>query len=359
MKYRAPLHVLPIIRGITLLALLAVVVWIILQSFRRAPYATNPEGLHEFTGQTMGSTYSVKVVVPPERWAAIAENVGPAIQAELDLVNGRMSTYRPDSELSRFNQFAETTPFSMSRETIEVFQLAQQVSEASGGAFDVTVGPLVNAWGFGPEERSLQGPSDEELAKLRERVGYHMLEIDAAASTVRKARPDIYCDLGAVAPGYAVDRVAEALERLGINNYMIEVGGEVRTRGDKGGGGWHIGIERPESGFQEAIYKRIAMSPEGMAMATSGDYRNYYEVAGVRLSHTIDPKTGRPIAHHLASVTVLAATCAVADAYATAINVLGPEKGYDLAVNQQLAALLIIRTDTDQYTEKATPAFAQ
>jgi len=297
-------------------------------------------------------------MVDPERWPKVARHVMPAIQAQLDLVDERMSTYRPDSELSRFNQSTETTPFRISPETLEVFRIAQAVSEASGGAFDVTVGPLVNAWGFGPEEGRQEGPSEAELAALRERVGYRNLEIDEAALTIRKALPDIYCDLGAVAKGYAVDRVAQALDRLEIHNYMVEVGGEIRTRGSKAGEPWRIGIEEPVTG-RRAIRKVLKMPVAGLAMATSGDYRNYIEIGGVRLSHTIDPRTSRPIAHGLASASVLHDTCAMADAYATALMVLGPEKGYTLAVEHGLAALFIIREAPDRFAEKATPAFKQ
>ena len=139
-----------------------------------------------------------------------------------------MSTWSPDSELSRLNQHTEPTPLKVSKETFEVLQMAQQVSEASGGAFDVTVGPLVNAWGFGPEHDYPEGPPDDELARLRERIGYHMLELDEAALAARKARPDVYCDLAAIAKGYAVDRVAAALDALGCTDYMVEVGGEVK-----------------------------------------------------------------------------------------------------------------------------------
>lgn len=347
------------LRGIIVVIVLGFLVWMALSAFKRGTFARTTVDVREFTGETMGTTYSVKVAASGERWAEAAAKTGPAIQAALDRVNERMSTYRPDSELSRFNRSAETTPFSLSRETLEVFQIAQRVSEVSGGAFDVTVGPLVNAWGFGPERREEKVLSDEEIAKLRERVGYRMLEIDVAAGTIRKQRPDMYCDLSAVAKGYGVDCVAAALERLGIGNYMIEVGGEVRTRGDKDGRGWHIGIERPTPGAQGMILKRMKMPAEGLSMATSGDYRNYFEIGGVRYSHMIDPATGRPIAHNLASVTVLASTCAVADAYATAIDVLGPEKGYALAVEQGLPVLLIVADAAGQFSEKATPAFAR
>lgn len=318
--------------------------------------ANGSDNVYLLAGETMGTTYNVKVVLPPGSKSDAVDKAKTAVDAALEKVNALMSTWRPDSELSRFNQFSETTPFKVSPETIEVFELSQAVSEASSGTFDITVGPLVNAWGFGPDDRTLTGPSEAELAALRERVGYRNLTIDPAALTLRKARPDIYCDLSAVAKGYGVDCVAKTLEGLGLHDYMVEVGGEVRTRGTKNGASWRIAIERPLIGGRD-IERVVAMPVAGLSMATSGDYRNYYEVDGVRLSHTIDPRTGRPITHNLASASVLCATCAEADAYATALMVLGPDEGFALACKLDLAALLIIREAPDQFVEKATPAF--
>ncbi|MDQ1257488.1 MAG: FAD:protein transferase [Candidatus Hydrogenedentes bacterium] len=345
-----------VVRAALLLLVSGACMWPFMKPRETAGPSTEPVGLHAFAGETMGTTYSVKVFAAPEAWSGLSERVGPAIQAALDLVNDRMSTYRPDSELSRFNQLQDTAPFSMSRDTLAVFEVAQRVSEVSGGAFDVTIGPLVNAWGFGPGERTVTGPSEDELAALRGRVGYRKLELDAAASTVRKTQPDLYCDLSAVAKGYGVDRVVKALEDLGIASYMVEVGGEVRTRGLKAGRPWRIAIAKPVPD-QQAHDRIFPMPPEGLALATSGDYRNFYELDGIRLSHTIDPSTGRPITHNLASVSVFHANCADADAYATAFMVLGPEKGYDLAVQEDVAALFITRDAPDRFSEKTTPAF--
>ena len=308
------------------------------------------------SGETMGTTFTVKVVTTPGsgRRSQLAK-LPDTVHACLDSVNQKMSTWLPDSELSRFNQYEGSEPFQMSRETLRVIRHARRVSEVSGGAFDITVGPLVNAWGFGPEEGILEGPSDAELAALRERVGYDKLEVDLSTSTVRKTRPDIYCDLSAIAKGYAVDKVAAALDDLGFENYMVEVGGEVKANGVNAKGiPWQIGIERPVPGAR-AVHKVVPLS--GMAMATSGDYRNYYEKDGIRLSHTIDPRTGRPVAHKLASVSVVHKECAWADAYATALMVLGPDAGYALAVKEDLAAFFIVHEGSRAFSEKATPAF--
>ena len=184
----------------------------------------------EFTGDALGTTYSVKVVTDKPADGSDYATCQNAIVAALNDVNDKMSTYRDNSELSRFNQFQSTKPFHLSKETLKVFEAAQHISELSGGAFDVTVGPLVNAWGFGPDKRTLTGPDEATLQKLRKRVGYHYLTINPKAGTIAKSRPDVYCDLSAIAKGYSVDKIAHAIDALGFPNYMIEVGGEVRTK---------------------------------------------------------------------------------------------------------------------------------
>ncbi|HOZ47918.1 MAG TPA: FAD:protein FMN transferase [Candidatus Hydrogenedentes bacterium] len=343
------------VRVAIVILLVVVGVWSV-SKHRKSPPDNAATAVHSFAGETMGTSYSVKVCVAAEDWAGIEGRIADAVARELDLVNARMSTWRDDSELSRFNQSDGAEPFPVSEETLAVFNVARAVSEVSNGEFDITVGPLVNAWGFGPDERSMEGPDDATLAALRQRVGFKLVEIDEANRTLRKARPDIYCDLSAVAKGYGVDRVAEALDALGISSYMVEVGGEVRTRGAKGDGPWRIGIERPVSEAR-ALQEVLHMPPDGIALATSGDYHNFYMVDGVRLSHTIDPRTGRPIAHNLASASVLAPTCAEADAFATALMVLGPDEGYDLACTLDLKALLIVRDAPETFSERMTPAW--
>lgn len=307
-------------------------------------------GLYVYSGATMGTTYTVKVVDPMQD----PEAVSAAIEAELDRVNARMSTYLEDSELSRFNAHAATDPFAVSPETFEVFELAQAISESSGGAFDITVGPLVNAWGFGPDAFE-NPPDDAEIAALLAHVGYGKLELDASTQTVRKTDAAVYCDLSAIAKGYGVDRVAMALESIGFAHYMIEVGGEVRTAGqNERGMPWQIAIEKPvESG--RAIHKIVPLS--GQALATSGDYRNVQEIDGSRYTHTIDPRTGRPVAHKLASASVLSDSCAKADGWATALMALGPDKAFATAEEQGLAALLLIHRDDGGFDEVATAEF--
>jgi thiamine biosynthesis lipoprotein len=231
-----------------------------------------------------------------------------------------------------------------------VFRLAQQISQLSGGAFDVTVGPLVNAWGFGPEEWT-GGPDPETLAGLMERVGFDKLILDNRG--VRKTRPDLSCDLSAIAKGYGADRAAQALDRLGLENYQVEVGGEICTRGhNRQGDPWSVAIEKPDP-LARSIFRIVHLS--GEAIATSGDYRNFREVDGVRLSHTIDPQTGRPVAHCLASASVIDRQCARADALATALMVLGPEKGPELARRERLAAFFVLHDGNNRFTSMATP----
>jgi thiamine biosynthesis lipoprotein len=313
-------------------------------------------GAAEFRGTSMGTVYAVKVAdadVSPEARGAIER----AIEDRLDRVDRLMSTYREDSELSRFNRLAANVSFAVSPETLEVFRVAREVSDLSGGAFDISVGPLVAAWGFGATDRVPAPPSEAELAALRPHVGFERIAIDAGAGTLAKTHAGVVCDLSAVAKGYAVDLVAAALGNLGHDDFLVEVGGEVRASGFRlDGAAWRVAIERPDSelrGIHEVVPLR------DIALATSGDYRNYYEVDGRRISHTIDPRTARPIEHALASVSVLHRDAVHADALATALNVLGPDAGYALAEREGLAAYFIVRGQDGRFTSRETPAFAR
>lgn len=304
----------------------------------------------------MGTAYQVKVVretLDDDR----RQEIDALIRARLDEVNGLMSTYLEDSELSRFNRHGEATPFELSLPTAEVFGIALDVGRTSGGALDVTVGPLVDAWGFGAgtTEPEHQLP-DEEVAALLERIGIDKLDLGGDPPALRKTRGDLHCDLSSVAKGYAVDRVAEALDEAGEHDFMVEVGGEVRAAGiNERGTAWRIGVERPQ--FVRGRVQRI-VPLDGRSMATSGDYRNYREVDGERFSHIMDPRTGRPIRHRLASVSVVHPRCAVADAWATALMVLGEEVGFEMALRQNLAVLFLVR-DGEEFHERSTPAFEE
>jgi len=237
---------------------------------------------------------------------------------------------------------------------------AIRTSQQTGGAFDATVGPLVNLWHFGPERNGGSVPSDSQIAENRERVGYQRVQARLDPPALKKSRPDVEVDLSAIAKGFGVDKVAEYLDRRGAEGYMVEIGGEVRTRGRRGDGSpWKIGVVKPAddpAGGQSLVQRVLPLGDD--ALATSGDYRNFFEQDGTRYSHTIDPRTGRPVEHQLASVTVVGPTCMQCDALATALMVLGPEAGYNLAVDRALAVLFVVR-DGDRFSERATPVFQQ
>ena len=282
----------------------------------------------------MGTVFRVTAHCP--------NDVSGSIEAELAAVDGEMSTYRPDSLLSRFNQAEVDTWFAISADLLHVVQAAQSMSRRSEGAFDITVGPLVNLWGFGPDGHDRPLPSQPELRRARSRVGYAKLELRRQPPALRK-RSDVYVDLSAIAKGHGVDRVAERLQAQGCTDYMVDIGGEVRVLGvNPQGQPWRIGIEVPDSGSIGKVQRILSL--ESMAVATSGDYRNYVEHGGERFSHTIDPRSGRPIRHGLASVTVVHESALWADAYATAINVMGFDAGWAFAEEENLPVLLIMRS---------------
>ncbi|OLO03555.1 MULTISPECIES: FAD:protein FMN transferase [Salinicola] len=280
-----------------------------------------------------------------EKLADIEQSVKDALHD----VDRLMSTYKPDSELSRFNQAEVGQPFELSPQTAEVVREAIRVGDISDGAFDVTVGAAVNLWGFGPDKHPDRVPDDDQIAEALKEVDYKALELDG--NTLTKTKP-VYVDLSGIAKGYGVDAVARALDALGVDRYLVEVGGEIRTRGDKPGGQpWRIAVEKPVS--NERSVQRI-IELDDSAVATSGDYRNYFESDGKRYSHTIDPRTGRPITHHLVSVTVITSDCMTADALATAIDVLGPDAGYTMAERENLAVYLVVKTPEGFETRVST-----
>ena len=307
----------------------------------------------QFTGATMGTGYVVKLdgaALPPARLERLADDV----QAALDEVDRRMSLYRPGSELGQLNRHPAAVPLALSAELYQVLAAAQRIADLSQGAFDVSVAPLVNAWGFGAEGRRTAPPVDAEARSRM--VGYRSLSLDPQRRAAVKAHSGLQADLGGIAKGYGVDRAALALEAAGVEDYMIEVGGEVRTRGRNADGrAWRIGIEEPGALPQRA---RFVVPLSGRSMATSGDYRNYFEHGGRRYSHEIDPHTAAPIAHGLASVTVIADDCMTADALATALIVLGPQAGWALATREKIAAHFIVRGADGRLHDRVTEAFA-
>jgi FAD:protein FMN transferase len=313
---------------------------------------SEPEVLVEIRGSTMGTTYSVKLVeLPP---GLTADTLKSRIDERLDAVNGLMSTYRPDSELSRFNASRSTDWFPVDPELADLVARAQSISALSDGAFDVTVGPLVNLWGFGPDAHPFRVPDQQTIEETRARVGHDKLDVRDHPPALRKAHPELYVDLSAIAKGHGVDRIADLLDRLGVSAYLAEIGGELKAKGTKPGDEpWRIAIERPDA-TSRTVYRVITLKDD--AMATSGDYRNFYAQDGQLYSHTIDPDTGRPVAHALASVTVIAEDCATADALATAFLVLGHERGLSLAESLGVGAFFVSRAG-DDYAHSATTAF--
>jgi thiamine biosynthesis lipoprotein len=312
----------------------------------------NDSEQHSFTGHTMGTQFSVKLTTDNVDTATLTE----ALEASLAEVNNMMSTYQPDSEISRFNSNKTTEWQEVSQEFCFSVEEALALSAFTNGSFDITVGPLVNLWGFGPDGIVLEPPRDEDIVAMKDAVGYEHLQTDCDKPAIRKAVTSIALDMSAFGKGYAVDRIAEVLEQRGFENYLVEVGGELRFRGKNvKGENWAIGIEVPKAD-QRTPYAIIRLTDT--AMATSGDYRNFFEADGKLYSHTIDTRTGRPVTHTLASVTVVDDEGARADALATALLVMGPVEGLAFATAQDVAALFLLRTPSG-IDERSTPAFEQ
>lgn len=298
----------------------------------------SPPEAHRFQGPIFGTGYHVTLFAELDE--AAYDELAAGILAELQRIDALMSTYREDSELSRFNRAPVGVPFFVSPPVAEVIAESLRIARLSEGAFDVTVGPVVNLWGFGPQKRPERVPDDEALAAALARVDIHALRLDDGQ--LSKSKP-VYIDLSGIAKGYAVDQVAEYLEAQGIQDYLVEIGGEIRTHGEKPDGSpWRIAVEKPIS--TERSVQRI-LELGNAAVATSGDYRNYFESNGVRYSHTIDPQTGRPITNRVASVTVITERCMTADALATAFTVMGAEAGLAMAERENIAVYFIVRTD--------------
>ncbi len=310
------------------------------------------DAMTRLAGPTMGTGYRVSL---PQRLSADeTEAVRAIVEAALGRVDALMSTYRSDSELSAFNAAGAKQWLDVAPDTATVMAEALRTGSLSGGAFDVTVGPLVDLWGFGPREH--QGvPSDEAIADAAALSGQDALQL-LPERGVAKSRDGLRVDLSGIAKGHAVDLVAERLEAAGFDSYLIDVGGELKAKGRKADGAiWRVGIERPVPGERQV--QRV-VNLEGGAIATSGDYRNFFERGGRRYSHTIDPRTGRPVEHTLASVSVIADSAMTADALSTALMVMGPVEGLALAESLGLPALFLLRSGGD-IVERGTGAFLE
>ena len=317
------------------------------------PSNNSPKSEILLQGRTMGTTYNIKVVSTLEQVQEL--KLQDKIDAVLKQVNQEMSTYIPDSEISLFNKSNSLESFEVSSGFARVLKESIRLGELSEGKLDITVGPLVNLWGFGPEQRPEKAPNNELLEAMLTRVGLKNLHL--VGNQLSKDIPNLYVDLSTTAKGYGVDVVAELLEANGIVNYLVEIGGEMRLKGFKHTGElWAIAIEKPildPSGEQRAIHQIVI--PKDNAVATSGDYRNYFEADGQRFSHIIDPATGKPIDHNLVSVTVIDPSSMTADGLSTTLMVMGAEDGMAFAVKNNLAALFISKTEhgfNEQFTVK-------
>ena len=291
----------------------------------------------------MGTTFKVSIVEPDETLDTVALEAD--IVAALTRVDEIASTWREDSELSRFNADRSIDWIIVSAEFCAMLDDAFAVSAATGGAFDVTVGPYVNLWGFGPVGDVAEPPADTAIDALAGSVGYDKIELDCGEGLVRKDDANMYVDLSGWAKGHAVDELATVLDERGIANYLVEIGGELRARGHNSEAlDWAIAVEAPSTTKRvpHAIVRLTDTS-----LATSGDYRNFFAHDGVSYSHTIDPRTGRPVTHTLAAVTVIHESAAYADAMATALLVHGPASGPELARELGLAAYFLVRGTAD------------
>jgi len=259
------------------------------------------------------------------------------IDMALEIVNNQMSTYRPNSELSRFNQLQIRQGTEVSADTLTVVNEAIRLYEVTNGALDITIGPLINLWGFGPDKRPTTSPSLEAIEAAKAKTGLSELTIDG--NRLVKDNADLYVDLSSIAKGFGVDKIASLLDKYQVSGYLVEIGGEISVKGHKADGSkWRIAVEKPTEDGQEV---QQVIELDTMALATSGDYRIYHEENGERFSHLIDPRSGYPIKHKLASATVLHKSSMTADGYATAMMVLGTEASLALAKEQNLAIMLI------------------
>ena len=317
------------------------------------PSETQWGQVKQVSGKAFGTTYMVKWVYHAQEADEVA--VRAAVERVVESINKSMSTYHKDSELSLFNQSKSLEAVNISVELMKVLQEAERIRNLTDGAFDVTIGPVINAWGFGPME-VLEPPADEVLKQAWARVGSQHIELNPGVGTILKKIPDVYVDLSAIAKGYAVDQVAKALDNLGFSRYLVEIGGELRGRGQGPEKAWTVGIEhpKPKDGTRE-VYETLPLTD--LSMATSGNYRNYVLKGGKRVTHIIDARNGQPVSHGLGSVSVLHRECMSADALATALYVLGYQEGMALAEEEHWAVLFLIPQNDGTIVRHASSAY--
>ncbi|HEP1062357.1 TPA: FAD:protein FMN transferase ApbE [Klebsiella aerogenes] len=304
-------------------------------------------------GKTMGTYWRVSVVgLDPAK----AEDLRHKVQAQLDGDDWLLSTWKNDSALMRFNHAATTEPWPVNEAMADIVTLSLRIGAKTAGAMDITVGPLVNLWGFGPDKQPVKTPTEQQIAAAKARTGLqHLTVINRADKQyLQKDIADLFVDLSTVGEGYAADHLARLMEQEGIARYLVSVGGALVSRGMNGDDKpWRVAIQKPTD-RENAVQAIVDINGHGIS--TSGSYRNYYELDGKRISHVIDPQTGHPINHKLVSVTVIAPTALEADGWDTGLMVLGPEKAQKVAHEQGLAVYMIVK-EGDGFKTWMSPQF--
>jgi len=335
-----------------------------------------------FDGRVMGTSYSVRLGLQPTEQRRSShsptqlthnnkqtlgsdhqiEGLAQQVHSILLNVDKRMSTWRDTSELSAFNNRLDRNWHTLSSDTLTVVDRSLQVSKQSLGAFDVSVGPLVDLWGFGATSRyansalGFHKPSNSDVTNCLQHVGYDAIEIDHTQGTVRKHNSGAKLDLSGIAKGFAVDKVTEYLDELGYKNYLVELGGELRARGRRANTqNWRVAVERPDTARRDVL--RV-LNLHDSAIATSGDYRNFFMDGGQRYSHSIDPRNGYPVNHNLISVSVIANSTILADAISTAMIIMGPELAPAYAEQHNLAAHFVLKSTSGKLAEKFSTGFS-
>ena len=305
--------------------------------------------LERVSGPTMGSSYTVQYVRTPGGPAP--QVVQREVERVLEEIDRQLSTYRSDSLIETFNRLPANSCQMMPAQVLTLVHLGEQFSQQSDGAFDLTVEPLLDVWGFGPQSRSEKVPDAQALASARQRVGHGHLRI--VGEQLCKDAP-VELDFNSIAAGQAVDQLVVRLQGLGVASLLVEVTGELKALGRKpDGGAWQIALELPRDDRQIA---RQIVPVDGYGVSTSGDYRNYFEENGQRYSHTFDARLGKPVKHDLAAVTVFDHSALMADGYSTLLLILGPEQGWNFALTHEIAAVFVTRV-TDGFVSRSTPAF--
>lgn len=315
-------------------------VWIIFGNNNRKSFS--------LVGRTMGTTYNIKA------WGDVSvdkNTLQKSVDKRLRQINASVSTYIKDSQISKFNRTHATTWIKVSPFFAKMVTLSKRIYRKSDGAFDITVAPLVDIWGFDAKGRVTKRPTDQQISMALKKMGLDKIHVDGKNFMLQKSDPQIRINLSGIAKGGGVDAVAKVLRNFGIKNYVVEIGGEIRTKGRKiDGKPWVIGVEKPTFGARSV---QMHLDAHNIAMATSGDYRNYFESNGIRYSHILDPKTGWPISHKVGSVSVLATNTATADGWATAFFVLGVDRGLKIANDLNMAVMFLVRKGDTFVTVKS------